>query len=47
METRQEWKQKVCEGSNKADRGFSRFLFSKPKTLLSHLTPLEKMVYYV
>ena len=47
METRREWKQKVCESSNKADTGFFRFLFSKPKTLLSHLTPLERMVYYV
>ena len=43
METRREWKQKICESS----RGFFRFLFSNPKTLMSHLTPLERMVYYV
>ena len=47
METRREWKQKVCESSNKSDRRFFRSLLEKPKALLSHLTPLEKMVYYV
>ena len=36
METRRQWKQKVCERSNKSD-----------KALLSPLEPLEQMVYYV
>ena len=36
METRRQWKQKVCEISNKSD-----------KVLLSPLEPLEQMVYYV
>ena len=36
METRREWKQMVCERSNKSD-----------KALLSPLEPLERMVYYV
>ena len=36
METRRQWKQKVCERSNKLD-----------KALLSPLEPLEQMVYYV
>ena len=47
METRREWKQIVCQSSNKADRGFFGFLFAKPKAFLSHLTPLERMVYYL
>ena len=36
METRREWKQIVCESSNKSDKAF-----------FSPLEPLERMVYYV